>query len=195
MRGSASFAVPGGMIERSLHSPPCLTAHKLPFLKLQWEQLSPDSNTSTYPKNPTCLQIIIHLLIFTNTSKVTLSPKWLQVSIHTWNRNPQPNISAYLMATSLQATNAEFQLSGSPVAHNNKLIVWKLVKKKHHSASCFSSSCGWNTILGALREGSPGANMVDKDLSTQAGGQHGRMEELGMGKTKERGREGSSLNR
>lgn len=31
---SAPFPIPEGMIERSLHLPPCLTAHKLSFLKL-----------------------------------------------------------------------------------------------------------------------------------------------------------------
>lgn len=69
IRGSASFAVPGGMIERSLHSPPCLTAHKLPFLKLRWERRSPDPNTSIYPKNPTHLRIIIRWLIFQTIPK------------------------------------------------------------------------------------------------------------------------------
>lgn len=100
--GSTSFSIPWGMIERSLHLLPCLTAHKLSFLKLQsvWCgrgicQLLNAWNYLKYPNHPQAF------LYFPQQAKrVTVLPKWLQVSVHTWNLNLRPNIFAYLMAFS-----------------------------------------------------------------------------------------------
>lgn len=87
-----------------------------------------------HPQAPT------HSLFYQTGCKSLSTPGILtraQTSLHIW------------WCSVLRATNAEFQLSVSRVAHNNKLIAWRLAEE--HTASCSSSSYRRNTIRSGLK--------------------------------------------